>query len=161
MSSTGHVLKRCPCAPRRDAHGRRVNCAKRHGTWSFVHELPPGSDGGRRQVKRGGFSTAADARRALTDSLAAVARGYDTRTGRVTVGAYSPPGSNASPSRANCARPRFAPIASIWTLTFGRSSATSASRRLALPTCDTCWMVRLAAVRKGGVSRRQPFRLPR
>ena len=48
----GHTYKRCPCGVLKDAKGKRVNCAKRHGTWFYVHELPPLPNGKRRQTFR-------------------------------------------------------------------------------------------------------------
>ncbi len=45
----GYTFKRCPCGSIRDEQGKRVNCPKRHGSWTYVHELPPGPDGKRRQ----------------------------------------------------------------------------------------------------------------
>ena len=46
----GYVYKRCPCGTVRDAEGRRINCRKKHGSWSYVHELPtaPRTDAGGR-----------------------------------------------------------------------------------------------------------------
>ena len=61
---TGTVFKRCSCPPVHDGSGRRRNCAKRHGSWFFVHDVHDPS-GKRRQVRRGGYETAADARAAL------------------------------------------------------------------------------------------------
>lgn len=82
----GRTFKRCQCPPtyRVDESGRRrrVNCRKDHGSWSFTHDGPEGSDGKRRQVMRGGFRTQAEAQDALTQSLAAVAKGEFVETGR-------------------------------------------------------------------------------
>jgi integrase len=85
----GHTYKRCPCAPQKDAmQARRVNCRKKHGTWWYVHELPPGPDGRRRQAKRGGFVTEAQASEALTKALEQVRTGTYIERSRVTVAEY-------------------------------------------------------------------------
>jgi integrase len=85
---TGTVFKRCSCPPVLDSSGRRRNCAKRHGSWFFVHDVHDPS-GKRRQVRRGGYETAADARAALQTSLRATGQGvrvHDQR--RLTVASY-------------------------------------------------------------------------
>jgi integrase len=84
----GHTYKRCPCGTLRDADGRRINCPKRHGTWSFVHELPPGPDGSRRQSSRGGFATQAQARDALNQELGKLRRGTYVERSQATVSEY-------------------------------------------------------------------------
>ena len=84
----GHTFKRCPCGPLRDDAGARVNCTKRHGTWSFVHELPPDASGRRRQVKKGGFTTEREARVALNEALGNLHQGTYTAPTRQTVGEY-------------------------------------------------------------------------
>jgi len=77
----GRVFKRCPCPARRDAKGRRINCRKDHGSWSYVHDAPDTGDGKRRQVMRGGFSTSDQAQEALNLALATIARGEYIETG--------------------------------------------------------------------------------
>ena len=84
----GHTYKRCPCGTLRDDHGRRVNCAKRHGSWFYAHELPPAADGKRRQSKVGGFATEREARQALNDALAQIHRGAHIEPNRQKVGEY-------------------------------------------------------------------------
>ena len=84
----GHTFKRCPCGTLRDEQGRRVNCARKHGSWYYAHELPPGQDGSRRQSKVGGFSTEREARKALNDALAGVHRGTLVEITRQKVGEY-------------------------------------------------------------------------
>ena len=84
----GHTFKRCPCGTLRDGQGRRVNCPKRHGSWFYAHELPGDQFGKRRQVKKGGFATERDARKALNDALGQLNRGTHVEAGRQTVGAY-------------------------------------------------------------------------
>src|SRR3954447_7031094 len=84
----GHTYKRCPCGVLRDRDGRRINCQKKHGSWYYVHELPPTPQGKRRQTFRGGFATEREARQALNQALAAVSRvGYAEPT-RLTVAEY-------------------------------------------------------------------------
>jgi integrase len=85
---TGTVFKRCSCSPVRDGAGRRRNCAKRHGSWFFAHDVRDVS-GKRRQIRRGGFATAADARAALEASLLATGRGVRVHEQRrLRVAAY-------------------------------------------------------------------------
>ena len=85
---TGTVFKRCSCPPVLDAAGRRRNCVKRHGSWFFAHDVRDPS-GKRRQIRRGGFATAADARAALEDSLLATGHGVRMQEQRrLTVAAY-------------------------------------------------------------------------
>ncbi len=81
----GSTFKRCPCA--RDTH-RRGACPKRHGSWYFVAELEAGVGGTRRQLKRGGFRTQAEAHAALGKVLEAVRSGAHTDDGRMTVGVF-------------------------------------------------------------------------
>ncbi len=84
----GHTFKKCPCGTVRDDAGRRVNCNKRHGSWTFVHELPPDLSGRRRQVKKGGFATEREARNALTEALSRMDQGTYVAQTRQTVGEY-------------------------------------------------------------------------
>ena len=63
----GSVSKRCTCPAAYDQRGRRKNCPKRHGSWSYVADVgfdPISSQ--RKQVKRGGFATREDAEQALS-----------------------------------------------------------------------------------------------
>jgi integrase len=84
----GSTFKRCPCGTVRDAQGNRINCPKKHGTWYYAHELPPGQDGRRRQSRVGGFATEREAREALTEVLSQIQRGtYRFRT-KQTVAEY-------------------------------------------------------------------------
>ena len=84
----GHTYRRCPCGTVRNKDGKRVNCQKKHGTWSFVHEVPATTDGMRRQVKRGGFATEADARDALNIELGKLRGGTYIERARITVAEY-------------------------------------------------------------------------
>ena len=89
MSARGSVFRRCSC---RDESGRELGkrcprlAERGHGTWSFTVELPPLSNGKRRQVKRGGFSTKGAATAELNRLLGQEGRGVDTLSGaRMTV----------------------------------------------------------------------------
>jgi integrase len=84
----GHTYKRCPCGTLRDEQGRRINCAKRHRSWSYIHDLPLGPDGKRRQTSAGGFASEREARKALNESLARIDRGIGVDAGRQRVGEY-------------------------------------------------------------------------
>lgn len=93
MSARGSVFRRCSC---RSGDGRelgrrcpRLASDRRHGTWTFSVELPVRANGKRRQVKRGGFPTRADAADALGRVLQEESRGVDTiAAGRLTVGEW-------------------------------------------------------------------------
>ena len=84
----GHTYKRCPCGTLRDDDGRRVNCAKKHGSWCYVHPLPPDAHGKRRQATKGGFASEREARQALNQALAAVTQSGYVEPTRLTVGEY-------------------------------------------------------------------------
>jgi integrase len=57
----GSTYKRCKCPPRSNAQGRRLACSKKHGTWSYVVDVPLSESGrrtlGRQQITRAGFAT--------------------------------------------------------------------------------------------------------
>jgi integrase len=84
----GHTFKRCPCGTVFDEKGKRINCPKKHGSWYFAHELPPGPDGKRRQSKAGGFPTEREARRAMNSAIGEVQSGTWVDYPKVTVGEY-------------------------------------------------------------------------
>jgi hypothetical protein len=84
----GYVYKRCPCGTMRDGQGKRINCRKKHGSWSYVHELPAAADGRRRQTTKGGFATEREAQNALTESLDKVNRVGYVEPARLKVGDY-------------------------------------------------------------------------
>jgi len=84
----GSTFKRCSCPATYDARGRRKACSTRHGSWYYVAELDAGPGGARRQLKRGGFRTQADAAAALAEVLAEVEAGQYHDDGRMTVAAY-------------------------------------------------------------------------
>lgn len=81
----GSTYKRCPCP---QDPGRRTTCPKRHGSWYYVADLDAGLGGKRRQVKRGGFRTQAEAQAALGKVLAEVRSGAHADDGRTTVEAF-------------------------------------------------------------------------
>lgn len=119
----GSTFKRCSCSPAYDARGRRNACSTKHGSWYFVAELDVGPGGTRRQLKRGGFRTQADAAAALAEVLAEVEAGQ--YRGRMTVAAYFRDWLDASLRRGCGPRPR-APTASTSRTTSSRTSATTA-----------------------------------
>ncbi|MFD0279774.1 hypothetical protein ACFVHB_38600 [Kitasatospora sp. NPDC127111] len=65
----GTTYKRCKCPPRYNEAGKRLACSKKHGTWSYVVDIPLTDVGrkehGRQQLTRGGFTTQHEA----TDEL--------------------------------------------------------------------------------------------
>ncbi|MDP9397271.1 MAG: Arm DNA-binding domain-containing protein, partial [Actinomycetota bacterium] len=71
----GSVYKRCSCPVERDARGGRKACKLRHGSWTFVADVP-GVGGKRRQVKRSGFPTKAAAEAALASVADEAASGH-------------------------------------------------------------------------------------
>jgi integrase len=84
----GATFKRCGCSPVTDAEGRRVACRKRHGTWWYSHDLPPGADGSRRRTRTGGFPTQKAAAEAMQESMSAFARGDRIEPVRMTVAEF-------------------------------------------------------------------------
>jgi integrase len=74
VTMPGYTFKRCGCTD--PESGRRLDGAcprlkrARHGSWYYAAELPPGPDGKRRRVRRGGFHTDAVASEALRTLLA-------------------------------------------------------------------------------------------
>lgn len=72
----GSTVKRCSCAPEYDRKGRRKACPKKHGSWSYV--IDAGIDpttGKRRQVRKSGFKTQAEAESAMAEAIAEVDQG--------------------------------------------------------------------------------------
>ena len=59
-----------------------------NGTWWFVVDLPPGGDGKRRQAKRRGFRTKAEAQAALDELRVGVRRGTYVAPVRQTFGDF-------------------------------------------------------------------------
>jgi hypothetical protein len=60
-----------------------------NGTWWFVVDLPRGEDGKRRQVKRRGFRTKAEAQQALDELRVAARQGTFVRPHRQPSGSTS------------------------------------------------------------------------
>ncbi len=83
----GSVYKRCPCPVERDTRGGRKACKLRHGSWTFVADVP-GVGGRRRQVKRGGFETKAAAEAALAAVVDEASRGRTSHDEGQRVGDY-------------------------------------------------------------------------
>ncbi|GAA2407321.1 tyrosine-type recombinase/integrase [Streptomyces glaucosporus] len=81
----GSVYKRCKCPVTYDAKGNRRNCRKDHGAWYYVADAGRDETGKRRQVRKGGFRTAAEAEAALTELLARVGEGTYTHDDGQTV----------------------------------------------------------------------------
>lgn len=88
----GRVFKRCGC--RDPETGKKFNsdCPKLprsdHGSWWFVHDVPPGPDGRRRRTTGGPFSTETAADDALTDSLSETRDGRRPEDAELTVARY-------------------------------------------------------------------------
>ena len=68
--SSGFTFKRCTCPATLGADDRPIACSKRHGSWYFAAEVRTG-EGKRRQERRGGFATQAQAQEALIEFVAA------------------------------------------------------------------------------------------
>ena len=72
----GSIVKRCNCPPTYSAKGERLACKLKHGSWSFVADAGRDpSTGKRRQVKRSGFSTKAEAEAALAELVDQAGKG--------------------------------------------------------------------------------------
>jgi len=85
----GSTFKRCTCPVVKDEKGRRVNCPKRHGSWSYVLDI--GKDpvtGKRLQEKKGGFPRQTDAQEALNKLIAKVQAGTYVPDSGMTVGQW-------------------------------------------------------------------------
>lgn len=86
----GSVYKRCTCEDPTTGRllGRRCPRLKssKHGTWTYVADLPPGNNGRRRQQRRGGFATEKAAQEALAAVTAQVTAGTYVDARRMTVG---------------------------------------------------------------------------
>jgi len=69
----GRVFKRCYCTDpiTRKELGKRCPALARsdHGSWWFVHDIPPGPDGKRRRTSFGPYGTKTEAEQALATSL--------------------------------------------------------------------------------------------
>jgi integrase len=85
----GSTIKRCSCPVEYDAKGNRKACGKRHGSWSYIIDV--GKDhatGKRKQLRKSGFRTQAEAEQALTEVVAEVNQGRYRHDGRQTVRSY-------------------------------------------------------------------------
>jgi len=85
----GSTLKRCTCPAKYNAKGARINCPKKHGSWSYIADV--GVDevtGKRKQIKRGGFATQDAAEVALTELLNRIRQGTYTPDSDITVGEW-------------------------------------------------------------------------
>src|SRR5687768_172252 len=85
----GSVAKRCACPALYDARGRRKACNKRHGSWTFVIDVGVNpATGKRRQLRKGGFRTQAEAESALAEAITQFETGQHSHDERLTVGTY-------------------------------------------------------------------------
>jgi integrase len=84
----GSVYKRCSCPVRKDARGRKVTCAKAHGSWSYKVDVPSTRPGYRRQAVKGGFATKREAEQAMAELVAKAARGPVVLASRQPLGDY-------------------------------------------------------------------------
>jgi integrase len=84
----GSVSKRCPCPVTYSATGRRRACKKDHGSWYYVVDLGRGSDGKRRQERRGGYHTRDEAEEAMAAVIKTIGEGTHAHDGRLTVGEF-------------------------------------------------------------------------
>ena len=85
----GSTFKRCTCPAKYNAKGVRLNCPKKHGSWSYIADV--GVDeatGKRKQAKRGGFPTQEAAQEALNELLAKLQQGSYVPDAGITVGAW-------------------------------------------------------------------------
>lgn len=85
----GSTFKRCQCPVRKNDKGERINCPKRHGSWSYVVDcgIDPAT-GKRKQIKRGGFAKQTDAQNELNELLAKLQAGTFVPDAGMTVGQW-------------------------------------------------------------------------
>jgi integrase len=84
----GSIYKRCTCPARTDARGRRLTCAKPHGSWSYKLDLPAGPGSPRKQLGKGGFKTKKDAEDALATAVTAAGRGENLQPSKRSLNDY-------------------------------------------------------------------------
>ncbi|MFC4049278.1 Arm DNA-binding domain-containing protein [Actinomadura syzygii] len=89
IKGSGRVYRRCGCVDPQSGKALGAGCPKlgagrRHGSWYVRLELPVGSDGRRRRVRRGGFGT----RKAAEEALARLGKPSGAGGGLLTVGAW-------------------------------------------------------------------------
>jgi len=85
--AAGFTYKRCSCAPVVGPSGKALACKRKHGSWYFAAEVRD-TLGERRQVRRGGFPTQADAQAALVEFAQAANAGGWTDDRSQTVDEY-------------------------------------------------------------------------
>ncbi len=85
--ASGFTYKRCSCAPVVGPSGKALACKRKHGSWYFAAEVRDAL-GRRRQVRRGGFPTQADAQAALVEFAQAANAGGWTDDRSQTVDEY-------------------------------------------------------------------------
>ncbi len=90
--SSKPTSRRCGCQDPVTKKKLGLACPKlsnpRHGSWSFVADLPPGPNGKRRQTRRGGFPTERKALDALAAFQKEVRDGTYRESPTITVGEY-------------------------------------------------------------------------
>lgn len=85
----GSTFKRCTCPTAHDAKGKRLNCPKKHGSWSYIADVGiDQTSGKRKQAKRGGFPTQKAAQEALTQLLGQLDTGTYVPDSSITVGEW-------------------------------------------------------------------------
>ncbi len=85
--AAGFTYKRCPCPVVMGQSGRQLACKRKHGSWYFAAETRD-ELGKRRQIRRGGFATQAEAQVALAAFSQAVNEGTWTDDRNQTVEVY-------------------------------------------------------------------------
>jgi integrase len=85
----GSVYKRCGCPVKRSPAGTRLACKKTHGSWFYVADagVHPAS-GKRRQLKRGGYPTKAEAEDALAELVDSAQKGTLAHDEKQTVAMF-------------------------------------------------------------------------
>src|SRR6266540_4143219 len=67
------TYKRCKCPARYNVAGKRLACAKKHDSWSYVIDVPLSEEGrrtlGRQQITRGGFASEGGATAAMRRAI--------------------------------------------------------------------------------------------
>lgn len=66
----------------------RGHVRQRGSKWCYIVDLPPGTDGKRKQQWKGGFASRKEAEQALVETLHSVDRGTHVARDRITVGQY-------------------------------------------------------------------------
>lgn len=88
----GYVFKRCTRCPQRgrykEGDRRCPKCGASEFTWHFSVDVGRTADGKRRRKDKGGFTTMADAERAMRGVLAKVDRGRSVDSTKLTLGQF-------------------------------------------------------------------------